>query len=238
MRAVGLRLLFVLGVILGFPVALILFFVALAKKARPFHPTGTTCRIEVTALDTVVGPRLAGSGRVRLSGVSQPENSTGQNVIGCAFKFDGDQDLPLASFESFLTQGEGTKNTNVADYLGNEYASVTPWHVKGIGIVWLRAVPAPEANTPKTGTRVERLDADIAAKRASFVLEARDRPFKDGPLHAKLAEIRLTERIPDDLSFRIRMTHTGKGLVPTGFRNGIRFVVYPFTQLGRGLRGG
>jgi hypothetical protein len=34
------------------------------------------------------------------------------------------------------------------------------------------------------------------------------------------------------------MLRTARGLVPTGFRNGIRLVAYPVSQLARRLRGG
>jgi len=128
---------------------------------------------------------------------------------------------------------------NVADYLANQFASVSPWRVHGLGVMWFRAIPDPTAKTPKTGTRVERLDADIAAGRAKFILEARVAPGPDGALRSRLVEIRLTERLPvDDPSFKISMFRTGGGLVPTGFRNGVRAILYPVSQLARGLRGG
>lgn len=240
MRAIGLGLLFFLGALLGLVAAIPIFFVSLARGARTFHPRGTVCRAEVTALDGVAGPRLDGAATVRLSPVAADENSTSQNVIGMAFKLGSDQDLPLASFEAFLKVSEGRKHTNVADYLGNQYASVSPWRVRGLGVRWLRAIPHPDANTPKTGTRVERLDADIAAGRARFYLEAREAPGPDGALRERLAEIRLVERLVDNdgRDFRMSMFRTGRGLTPTGFRNGIRAVVYPMSQLGRRLRGG
>ena len=34
------------------------------------------------------------------------------------------------------------------------------------------------------------------------------------------------------------MFRTGRGLTPTGFRNGVRAIVYPVSQFARGLRGG
>ena len=99
-------------------------------------------------------------------------------------------------------------------------------------------MPNPAANVPKTGSRTERLDADIAAERATFVLEAREAPGPDGPVRARVAEVRLLERLPDDdPTFRISMFRTGRGIVPTGFRNGVRSIVYPVSQFARGLRG-
>lgn len=234
-RAAGLRLLFVLGALVGLVVAVGVFFRSLLLAARSFHASGTVCKAELTALDDTVGKRLAGSARVRLSGASEPEGSPKQSILGMALEIGGEQDLPLATFESFLKASEATANTNVTDYLANQYSSVTPWRVAG-RTVWFRAIPAEQAAA--TGTRVERLDAAIAAGRATFTLELRDGPGPDGALHARIAELRLTERLPlDDASFRISMLRTAFGLVPTGFRNGIRLVAYPASQLARRLRG-
>ncbi len=236
MRVAGLWLLFALGALTGMLLAIFIFFRSLLRGARAFHPYGTQCSAELTALDDIVGPRLAGSARVRLSSSTEVENSPNPSILGMAIKLGADQDLPLATFESFLKSAEGTKNTNVADYLGNQFASVTPWRVRGLGVVWFRAIPA--ATIATTGTRVERLEADIAAGRARFVLEAREAPGPDGALRARLAELVLTARLPDDdPAFRISMFRTGRGLVPTGFRNGIRAIVYPVSQLARRLRG-
>lgn len=238
MRTFGLAILFVVGVIGGLVAALPLFIRALYRGARAFHPRGTVCRAEIVALDDVVGPRLAGPARVRFSSSTEPENSRAQTILGFAIKVGDDQDLATATFEAFIKVNEGTANTNVADYLGNQFGSVAPWKAKGLGVVWLRAMPNPAANVPKTGSRTERLDADIAAERATFVLEAREAPGPDGPVRARVAEVRLLERLPDDdPTFRISMFRTGRGIVPTGFRNGVRSIVYPVSQFARGLRG-
>jgi hypothetical protein len=236
-RAALLSLSFALAMLVASVlVAPVIFFRSLIRGARSFHPRGTICRAEVIALDDVVGPRLAGDALVRLSGVSAPENAPDQTVCGMAIKFGTDQDLALATFEGFLHVAAGVKNTNVADYLANQFASATPWRTRGLGVVWLRAMPP--ATSATTGTRTERLDADIAAKRAVFVLEARTTAGANGPLRSRIAEIRLVERLAvDDPSFRISMFRTKRGIVPTGFRNGVRAIAYPVSQLGRRLRG-
>jgi len=226
----------VAAVFAGLPI----FLISLLRGARAFHPSGTVCRAELTALDGDVGKRLDGAAMVRLSGASSDENSTSPNILGMAIKLGTDQDLPVATFESFIKTAEGRKHTDVADYLRNEFASVSPWRVRGLGVIWFRAIPDPAAKAAvKTGTRVERLDTDIAAGRARFTLEARSAPGPDGAVRTRLAELRLVERLPqDDRAFRISMFRTGRGLVPTGFRNGVRAVVYPISQLARRLRGG
>jgi hypothetical protein len=240
MRSIGLGLRFALGALLALVFAAIpIFLRSLIRGARSFHPRGTVCRAELTALDDVVGPRLAGSARVRLSSATADENSPSPSILGMAIKLGTDQDLAVATFESFTKASEGTKHTNVADYLGNQFASVAPWRARGLGVIWLRAIPDPAASAAKTGTRVERLDADIAAGRAKFVLEAREAPGPDGAVRSRVAELRLIERLTDDdPKFQVSMFRTGRGVVPTGFRNGVRAIVYPVSQFARGLRGG
>ena len=239
MRVIGLGLLFVVGVAIALVAAIPIFLRSLIRGARSFHPYGTVCRAEVTALDDVVGPRLAGPARVRFASSTAKENSPDPSIIGMGIKLGDDQDLALATFESFVKAGDAAKQTNVADYLANQYPSVAPWRVRGLGVIWFRAIPDPAASAPKTGTRVERLDADIAAGRAKFVLEARDAPGPDGAVRSRLVELRLIERLPaDDPAFRISMFRRGRGVVPTGFRNGLRGILYPVSQLARRLRGG
>ncbi len=240
LRAIGLGVLFAIGALIAIVFISVPIFVrSLIRGARAFHPRGTVCIAEVIALDDVVGPRLAGAARVRLSSATADESSLSPSILGMAIKLGTDQDLPVATFEAFTKSAEGTKNTNVADYLANEFASVAPWRVRGLGVIWFRAVPHPDATTPKSGNRVERLDADIAAGRARFILEAREAPGPAGGVRSRVAELRLTERVPDDdPAFQISMFRTGRGLVPTGFRNGIRAIVYPVSQLARRVRGG
>ncbi|MEP6862364.1 MAG: hypothetical protein ABJE66_17195 [Deltaproteobacteria bacterium] len=237
-RAFWLGVLFVVGMIVGIVLALPIFVFSFIRAARAFHPRGTVCRAELVALDPDIGARVAGPARVRLSGSTGDENSTVQTVLGMAIKLANGQDLPLATFEAFAKLGAATKNTNVADYLANEFASVSPWRVSGLGIMWLRAVPTTPA-AAVTGTRVERLATRIAAAHATFVLEARDAPGPDAAVRSRLAELRLVERLADDdPRFEISMFHTAAGIVPTGMRNGIRAIVYPVSQLARRLRGG
>jgi hypothetical protein len=246
MHAIGLRLGFFLGALVASVfVAVPVLLAGVFRGRRVFHPRGTVCRAELVPLDDGapdVGRRLAGPATVRLSGAFEDENSPDADILGMAIRIDGVQDLPIATFESFRKGRDGLRNTDVADYLGNQYASVTPWRSAGLSVVWFRAVPcreATEALAAISGTRVERLDAHIAADRARFTLEARTAPGPDGPRRARLAELRLVERLPDDdRRFRTSMFRTGRGLVPTGFRNGLRAITYPVGQLARRIRGG
>lgn len=239
LRTIGLAINFAIGVLCALVVSIYIFFRSLTRGARAFHPRGSVCTAEITALDDVAGPRLAGPAHVRFASSTAAENAPDPSIIGLSIKIGTDQDLAFGTFESFAKAGKATETTNVADYLANEYGSVAPWRVAGVGIVWLRMVPDPAANVPKTGLRTERLEADIAAGRASFVLEARTAPNPDGPLLRKLARVRLTARLPeDDPKHRVSMFRTGRGVTPTGFRNGVRAIVYPVSQFARSLRGG
>ena len=239
MRTIGLSLMFAVGALLALVISIYIFFRSLIRGARAFHPRGSVCLAEVTALDDAAGERLVGPARVRFASSTAAENSPTPSIIGFSIKFGSDQDLALATFESFFKAGEASKTTDVTDYLANQYGSVAPWRVRGLGVIWFRAIPDPAAHVPKTGTRTERLEADIAAGRAKFVLEAREAPGPDGAVRSRLVEVRLTERLPaDDPEHHISMFRTGRGVVPTGFRNGIRAIVYPVSQFARGLRGG
>lgn len=230
------RITFVLGMLLGIVVAIPIFIRSLLRGMRAFHEHGTVCRAEVTALDEA-GRALAGSARVRFSPASGDADAPGQTIIGCAIKFGENQDVALATFEKLLGIPDGTKHTNVTDYFANQYPSATPWRVRGLGDVWFRLIPnAPIATD---GVRSARLDAQIAAGAATLTLETRSAPYPDGPLRVKLVEIKLVAREPqDDPKFHISMFRSGKGVSATGLRNGVRSIVYPFSQLGRTIRGG
>jgi hypothetical protein len=235
LHAVALWVLFVLGCVVGLALfALPIFLWALVTKKRPIHFDGVVLRADVE------GELLRGPAIVRLSGGGNRENSTARDVLGFALRLQGerdddlrvgDQDLVFGTFESFITLPFTIKNVKVGDYLANEYSSVTPWRVPGLGCVKLRAMP-PRSTVADGADRVARLLADVAAGTAVFALEARG-----GDTPAPLARIRLVERLPlDGRDLHASMWRNGRGFHPTGFRNGIRAVVYPMSQTARGLR--
>lgn len=243
MRRLGLGLLFVLGwLVAASLLAWLIFIYALIRGKRAFHGDGTVFRAEVRALDAVVGPRLAGPALVRLSAAFEPENSPKQDVLGMSIRFRraadppddarvGDQDLLLGTFTSFLGASKAAKHTNVGDYLGNEYWSVAVWRVVGIGIGQLHVPAVVGADPARATTRTGRLDADIAAGKALVTLEM--------PAGTPIAEVKITEHTAlDGRALRMSMYRRERGIVPTGFRNGIRAVVYPVSQLARRIRGG
>ncbi len=246
MRALGLAILFLAGALVGLVVGVLAAVVSLLSGRRAVHAHGVLCRAELRALDDVVGPRLAGPAVVRLGGALHADDAHGGDVLGIAIRMRprdasheldlsvGDQDLLLGTFESFRTVARDLARTDVHDFFANEYGSVAPWHVAGVGVAKLRALPPAKSERARAPDRLSRLDADIASGRARFtlvVLEARSAP-------RPIAELHLLERLAlDDGALRTSMFRTARGLRPVGFRNGIRAVVYPLAQAARRLRG-
>jgi hypothetical protein len=236
-----------LGILAGTLLAPVAFVWSLVRGARLVHADGLLCQAELTALDAVVGPRLAGPALARLSGSLQPEGSPERDVLGLALRLRtaaearpevGDQDLVLATFESFTTLGQALARTNVRDYLANHYDTVTPWQIDHLGVVRLRAVPAAVRDPARAPTRRGRLEADLAAGVAELTIGTHPDDGATGPLRP-VATLRLLALSPlDQRRLNMSLGRQGRGLVAVGFRNGIRRVVYPVSQFARGLRGG
>ena len=256
LAAIGLTLLFAVGAGLGLALAVLLVPISFYRGARAVHADGVVCRGELIARDPVAA-RLAGPVLVRLSGALAGQTAV-SDILGLALRMqrtpsddarDGDQDLLLGSFESFHTVGRDRARTDAGDYLANRYSTVTPWWLPGLGAVTLRLVPppappgsaapspspaAPEPSPAPAGDRLARLDAALAAGRASLTLA-----IGTGPATRALAELRLVARITlDDRALRASMWRQGRGVRPLGLRNGIRATLYPLSQLARRLRGG
>lgn len=240
---VGLTILFAIGAVLGLAIGVVIFPISLYRGARAVHAEGVMCRAEITAKTPLVGQRLAGPALVRLSGAFEHQRTTNSDVLGFDIRMqrtssldarDGDQDLPLASFESFHTANRDRAQTNVGDYLANHYSTVTPWWVAPHGPVTLRLLPPPPLPADRAGDRLARLDADLAADRARFALAV-----DTGTARLEIAELRLVERLViDNRALRTSLFRQGRGVRPLGLRNGIRATVYPMSQIARRLRGG
>ena len=240
-------LFFVLGMLLGVVIAPMFFFSALARRARPVHQHGVVCRAMLIELDNNVGLRLAGPAIVRLSGAFSADTADGQrrpDILGIALRLQlegfsedlrvGDQDLVFGTFESFRTASEDRAKVDPRDFLANEYSSVTPWRVPGLGIMHLRLTAAGSAHVDEGDTRNEVLERRISVGDAEMTLVARR-----GGHTIALARVVLLQRLDmDGSALRISMFRTGRGFYPTGARNGLRAVGYPVSQLARRLRGG
>jgi hypothetical protein len=242
-KTAGLAILFFFGMALGVVMAPAIFVWAFLKKARPIHFDGAVCEAKLTAIDQGAGRRLEGPCLARLSGGLRKQSSTGKDVLGFSVRCQaetfsddltrGDQDLVFGTFRSFLSLPFTMKDVQVKDYLANEYSSVTPWRVAGFGTVTLRARP-PRTEAREGENRLASLDADLAGETAVFTIEGR----RGGDWIA-LATLTLVQRLPSDgTALHISMFRTGRQYVPTGARNGVRAIVYPVSQLARGLRSG
>lgn len=185
-----------------------------------------------------------------------PASSGRPDAAGPAHNDDpdaGDQDVLLGTFESFHTAARDRASTDAGDYLSNHYSTVTPWWVLGIGPSTLRLRPAqgvsgrrddddapttasgpdaPASMTNAPESRLQRLDAAIAAGRASFIMT-----LERGNSSTEIAELHLTAASPlEGRLLRASMFRTRRKLLPVGFRNGIRATLYPMSQAGRRLR--
>ena len=235
--ALGLGVLYAIGALVGIALGVVVFAVSLVRGARAVHAEGVVCRAIITS-ETV--PRLAGPALVRLSGAFTGAHATAPDVLGLAIRWQtgavddaavGDQDLWLATFESFATAGRDRAATDAHDFLANHYSTVTPWWLPGRGPVTLRLIPTSPRRGP--GDRLVNLDAALAdGATLQLALGSRAAPEVIG-------ELRLVARLAvDDRPLRTSPRRHGRGLRALGLRNGIRAAVYPMSQAARRLRGG
>lgn len=242
---------FAVGAGLGAGLGVVFFLLALVRSARPVHAEGLVCRARLVPRDGELGPRLAGPALARFSGAFTDERGGGADVLGLLLRLrtdeheraaglTGDQDLLLATFESFRTAARDRASTDVSDYLANAYSSVAPWWLPGCGPATLRLarvtnVSAATANRGATSSapRRERLDRALANGEVILLLTA-----ELAGERRELAEVHLLERLDEPgHALRGSMMRCGRGVRPVGFRNGMRATLYPMSQFGRRLRG-
>ena len=235
------------GRMVGVLVAPLVFLVALVRGARAFHPDGGVFRAEVraTAVDAplvAVAERLAGPALARLSAAMVRGEVEKPDVLGLGLRFGaaGTQDLLLATFDGFGPRQlrAAMATTDVHDFLHNDYRAVSPFRVDGLGLVTLHA--RGDASGGGDGvSRGERLAEAMAAGRARLHVEARPLPPDGDGAPRPLVDLVLVGRasVPP-ASLRLSPFRDGLGLRPVGFLAGIRWVVYPVSQLARRLRHG
>lgn len=233
-----------LGRIIGVLLAPLVFVVSLLRGARAFHPDGVVYRADVLPATTdaslaAMAGRLEGPALVRLSaamrrGGEQPD------VLGIAIRFGaaGEQDLLLGTFDGFGPRQlrAAVATTDAHDFLHNDYRSVSPYRLDGVGLATLHA--RGEAAGGDGATRTERLAQAVAAGRAVLHLEARMVGPDDERAARPLVDIHLVGRasVPGAL-LRFSPFRDGLGVRPVGLIAGLRWAVYPPSQLGRRLRG-
>jgi hypothetical protein len=201
----------VFGVLFGLVLAPLIFLWSLVKGARAVHADGVLCKAELVGAGDAepaasIGKRFTGPALARFSGAMKKEGASEKDILGLALRLRdprdaeaapqiGDQDLVLGTFESFGSAGSDKKKVEPGDYLANQYDSVTPWKIDGIGTVRLRAVPVSARDAARAGTRRARLEADVAAGVAELSLGYHLDDGKPGPV-TPFATVRLTAISP------------------------------------------
>jgi hypothetical protein len=223
---------------------------AALRHARLFHPEGITCRAEVKELTTreslrPVSARLVGPALVRLSSALWRGQREWPDVLGLAVRLrsedilteepsPGDQDLLFATVRSPWTLGLAPLTTDTHDWLENDYYAVSPFQVKGLGRVKLRATSS-RADAPGR-SRTERLEAALRAGQARFILEAFPRRGEAAGRWHPLAELRLLEQVTlDPVTLRFWPFRDGRGITPVGFVHALRIPTYRQSQEARTL---
>lgn len=226
MRVVGLWATFAAGLLTGAVIGVVaIFWISLVRKKRAVHADGVVCSARVTGTGFLDGDAV-----VRFSGAFEGEAGA-HDILGLALRIADEQDLVFGTFNSFRTAKQDKANTDAGDYLANRYSSVTPWLTPGRGPVVYHLEPPPPGARGRGTDRLSRLDADLAAKTATFRILADDHPI--GSLHLDTR----VDDATDAAALRMSMFRCGRGVRPVGFRNGIRGTVYPISELARRIRG-
>lgn len=221
------------------------------RGARLFHADGVVYRAEVRAVAKggarrALAQRLVGPALVRLSN-GMHRRRAGEDppdVLGVALRLhpgSGEepeagsdaQDLLLDSFRHLWQVLVAARTTDPRDFLANTYYATVPFHAPYAGDVELRLVPVQES--PEGEDRFDRLARAVKAGTAVLRLETRLR--ERDALWEPVADVVLCEAAGvDQEALRFNPFRTGLGLVPFGFVQGLRWAVYPASQLGRALR--
>jgi hypothetical protein len=253
-REVGIRILGFFGILTGLASALIIFPVSLIRGARFVHAEGVLCKADIFPLEVAdpgraVGGRFSGPALVRFSGATKSEGDPGKDNLGLALRMRaprevdgapevGDQDLVFGTFKSLITAVKDNATVDSGDYLANVYYSVTPWRIRGIGLVHLRILAAHASKPGRLHSRLERLEADIEAGDCKLVLGYCPHGGGKEPV-TPMAMLKVTSVSPlPPQQLRTSLFRTGRNAKAVGFRNGIRRIAYPVSQLARRIRGG
>jgi hypothetical protein len=221
--------------------------VSAVRRARMFHPEGTTYRAQVEPLATEpplseVAIRLSGPALVRMSTALWRGGREWIDALGLAVRFrsseeispapdEGDQDLLFATIRSPWTTPVAPLRTYPHDYLANDYYAVSPFYVPALGrkVKWRLVSP----NMLFSGAnRQDKLDHAMDKGLAVLRLEARRlgwrRPW------TPVAELRLLERVEmDQAALRFSPFRTGRGIQPRGFVHALRHATYATSQRAR-----
>lgn len=237
----------IIGRALGLALAPFSFIGSAIRRDRLFHPDGVIYRAEVKPLVKEgllkqLADRLAGGALIRLSGAlwKWPEGSRRPDLLGIAIRFrgqkqvtpqllPGDQDITFVTASSVLGLVTAALATDRGDFLDNRYHAILPFHLEGVGRVYLRLVPVSSA--PPGPDRRQRLALAVAQKKAAIQLEILATELGDS--WTPLATIDLRERmLVDDDALMFYPGTSGMGLAPLGVLQALRPEIYTASQAG------
>jgi hypothetical protein len=233
----------ILGRISGWVVAPLFAVVSFARRARTFHPSGSTLHAAVLrhprapAELHVLADRLAGHAIVRFSGALWKHAERLPDVLGCAIRFRrdlrddaeaaaDDQDLLFATIRRPWTMILAPITTHIDDYLHNDYFGVSPFDIGAERPVYFRLRPQRSAALCE-GTRSVKLVSDVE-RRAALELQCSANPY--GAWQPVVELVLERPALLDDEQLRFSPFRTGRSVRPRGFIQAMRRSVYQASQ--------
>lgn len=219
--------------------------IARARRTRMFHPAGHayigTCTVLPGRYERL-GRQLAGHVLARFSGALWKREVAFPEVLGLALRFRGDrdpateqadprdQDLLTATIRSPLTMLISPLVTDASDFVDQTYWAVSPFAYAGERFE-LRLHPLDRAR--RGASRVDRLDAAVAAEHARWCLEARP------TLHVRWHPVaRIDILRPVTLDHASLFFDPFRGVLrPVGLVHAIRHATYAASQRTRAALG-
>lgn len=213
-----------LGRTAGWLVAAPIFAGAAAlRRSRPLHPTGVlfdaTCASAAPPEDLLaLAEAVSGPALVRLShALFKKPRPHVPDVLGCALRIDGEQDLLFATIKRPWTTLLAPLTTDVDHYFANHYYGVSPFVLAGVKRrFYLRLRPSGDG------------------VHGAFALEASYRPRVG---YREVARVTLDRVKPDAHDDQIRFDpfRNGRGIVPRGSIHAMRRGAYAASQTVRSL---
>jgi hypothetical protein len=253
------------GAVMGELASPVTFGGSLVRRARLFHPSGLVYAGSVLPasvlppagplhnLAAALGVGSAGKVVARLSGALWKNSLTLPDSLGIGLRFRGgllpvtdpaahptDQDLLFETFSHLYTLPLAPFTTNVNNFFANEYYAVLPFEAPGIGVSKFRIQPVPHVAVGSNRDQILN-NAVLSPTHALFHL------YIMPPGMTAWTELLRFELLPlpnlmaisgYQQALGFTPFHDGKGIVPTGYFNGMRAATYLASKLGRNAVGG
>jgi hypothetical protein len=255
-----------LGRAVGGILAPIVAEASLTRGAPVFHADGVVLEAEAEAIERIgeavegihrgsvpastqgssvaealvaLGAALHGPALVRFSNAGRryQEGQDPPDTFGAAIRFGAgtakQQDLVFATFRHLWELPLAAFRTDPRDFLANDYYTALPSRIPGTSaLVEFRLVADPGVHEGRD--HVDRLLRAVADGKAFLTLEGR---AKDGGRFVPIATIKITARARVD-QLDANPLRSGAGIVPAGFFQAVRSVVYPASMLGASIAKG